>query len=284
MIPVFELISNFFAIFNWMVVLPLVAVFLLLKLIGARLLTWAAACWIGSFVLFKYGFAQPVPMSVVKIYMGIVSLGLLAYVTSSRERMRQIGGPILRFIVQPRYTIPLIVFALAIPALVAGTIYINMNRPAEAPIFGRTVHPAPPTEITVHDKTIDLVTADNPYRHLEKDDPQEFARRVERGRELYYANCFYCHGDLMAGKGMFAHALNPIPTNFTDQTLEILQESFVFWRIAKGGPGLPDEGGPWDSAMPAWEDFLTEEEMWEVVLFLYDFTELRPRAREEGHH
>jgi hypothetical protein len=32
--------------------------------------------------------------------------------------------------------------------------------------------------------------------------------------------------------------------------------------------------------MPAWEKFLTEEEMWEAVLFLYDFTAQRPRARE----
>jgi hypothetical protein len=28
-----------------------------------------------------------------------------------------------------------------------------------------------------------------------------------------------------------------------------LTESFVFWRIAKGGPGLPKEGAPWNSAM-----------------------------------
>jgi hypothetical protein len=35
--------------------------------------------------------------------------------------------------------------------------------------------------------------------------------------------------------------------------------------------------------MPAWEKILTEEEMWDAILFLYDFTELRPRAREEVH-
>ena len=65
--------------------------------------------------------------------------------------------------------------------------------------------------------------------------------------------------------------------------LPILQESFLFWRIAKGGPGMPEEGGPWDSAMPAWEDFLTEEEIWDVILFLYDFNDYRPRARVEHH-
>ena len=33
----------------------------------------------------------------------------------------------------------------------------------------------------------------------------------------------------------------------------MLRDTFLFWRISKGGPGLPEEGGPWDTAMPAWE-------------------------------
>jgi hypothetical protein len=38
--------------------------------------------------------------------------------------------------------------------------------------------------------------------------------------------------------------------------------------------------------MPAWESFITQEEMWDAVLFLYDFTNRRPRARHEtvGEH
>ena len=36
--------------------------------------------------------------------------------------------------------------------------------------------------------------------------------------------------------------------------------------------------------MPAWEKFLTEDEMWEVILFLYDFNPpYRPRAVVEEH-
>jgi len=35
--------------------------------------------------------------------------------------------------------------------------------------------------------------------------------------------------------------------------------------------------------MPAWEKFLSEEEMWEVILFVYDSTGQRPRAAAEGH-
>ena len=159
-----------------------------------------------------------------------------------------------------------------------------MNVPLEPPLFPRTVHPASPSEITVHDKAIDLERGENPFRQLEGSDPGAFRRHVENGRQVYYRNCVFCHGDDMTGNGMFAHGLDPIPTNFADQgTIPILRETFLFWRIAKGGPGLPEEGSPWDTAMPAWERFLEEEEIWDVILFLYDFTGQRPRAREEVH-
>ena len=32
--------------------------------------------------------------------------------------------------------------------------------------------------------------------------------------------------------------------------------------------------------MPSWERFLTDDEMWDVILFLYDFTGTRPRSRD----
>ncbi len=66
--------------------------------------------------------------------------------------------------------------------------------------------------------------------------------------------------------------------------IPILQEGFLFWRIAKGAPGLPEEGGPWDSAMPAWESFLSEEEMWNVITFLTEFTGYPPRSLHEVAH
>ena len=56
----------------------------------------------------------------------------------------------------------------------------------------------------------------------------------------------------------------------------------MFWRIAKGGPGLPKEGAPWNSAMPVWEDMLTAEEIWAVIIFLYEQTGFSPRTWEEA--
>jgi mono/diheme cytochrome c family protein len=267
---------------NIPIVLAVVAAFGLLRVRRANLLVWAGAWWVGAYVLFRFGFTAPIPSSVVSLYMGIVSIAILAYVSSSQERREEVFRPLVRFMTDKRYTALLVATAIAIPALAAANVYVRMNAPLEPPFFPRTVHPASPAGITVHDKKIDLDAGDNPFRHLETSNPEEFRRHVENGRQVYYRNCVFCHGDNLSGNGMFAHGLDPIPTNFSDPgTIAQLRETFLFWRIAKGGPGLPDEGAPWATAMPAWENFLKEEEIWDVILFLYDFTGQRPRAREE---
>jgi hypothetical protein len=267
---------------NLFVVLAVVVVFGILRLRRATLLAWAAAWWVGTYVLLRFGFTAPIPSSVITLYMGIVSIAILAYVSSSQERRDEVFGPLVRFMTDTRYTVWLVLTAVAIPALAAANVYVRMSAPVEPPFFPRTIHPASPTAITVHNKRIDLDAGDNPLRHLETSNLEQFRQHVENGRRTYYRNCVFCHGDNLSGNGMFAHGLDPVPTNFADgATLPNLRETFLFWRIAKGGPGLPEEGAPWATAMPAWERFLTEEEIWEVILFLYDFTGQRPRAREE---
>ena len=269
---------------NLLVVLAVLAVAVLLRVRRVGLLVWAGAWWVGIYVLLRFGFTAPIPSSVVSLYMGIVTIAILAYVSSSYERRDEISRPLVRFITEKRYTVALALTALAIPALAAANVYMQMSVPLEPPLFSRTVHPASPPDITVHEKKINLDTEENPFLRLESSNPAEYRRHVENGRRVYYQNCVFCHGDNLAGNGMFVHGLDPIPTNFTDPaTIAGLRDTFLLWRIAKGGPGMPEEGGPWDSAMPAWEKFLKEEEMWEAILFLYDFTNQRPRARETAH-
>ena len=267
---------------NILVVLAVAAAFGLLRFSRASLLLWAGVWWVGIYVLLRFGFSAPIPASVVSIYMGIVTVAILAYMSSSEERREEISGPLVRFMTEKRYTMLLVATVVAIPVLAAANVYVQKNVPLEPPLFPRTVHPASPPEITVHDKKIDLNAGQNPFRSLETSNPEEFRKHVASGRQVYYRNCVFCHGDTLAGNGMFVHGLDPIPTNFADAgTIAMLQETFLFWRISKGGPGLPEEGGPWATAMPAWEKFLKEDEIWDVILFLYDFTGQRPRAREE---
>jgi len=263
------------------VVLAVAAVLALLRFRRANLLTWALAWWVGIYVLLRFGFTAPIPSSVISIYMGIVSIALLAYVSSSQQRREDVSGPLVRFMTEKRYTAFLAATVVAIPALAAANVYVQMSAPIQPPLFSRTIHPASPPDITVHDKKIDLNAGEDPFWPLEKSNPEEFRKHVENGRQVYYRNCVFCHGDNLAGTGMFIHGLDPIPTNLPE-TIPLLRDTYLFWRISKGGPGLPEEGGPWDTAMPAWEKFLKEEEIWDAILFLYDHSGTRPRAREEA--
>jgi mono/diheme cytochrome c family protein len=270
----------------WSVVFIALGALVVLRLLDGRLfrvplLAWLGAWFVAVTAALTFGLEVPIPASILKIYIGILAGALLVYATTDRERLGQVTRPLAAFMTERRFVIPLALVALAIPAAVAAKIYRDMSAPPLPPFFGRTVHPAPPNQITVHDKPFDLTSLSNPHRELEASNPTLYRQKVEHGREVYYSNCFFCHGDLMRGEGMFAHALLPVPTNFQDPgTIAQLQESYLFWRIAKGGPGLPEEAGPWMSAMPAWDQFLDEDQIWDVILFLYDFTGNRPRARE----
>ena len=139
---------------------------------------------------------------------------------------------------------------------------------------------APPDAIQFKGKDFKIAGADNPLRK----DQAAFAKHVAAGGEIYIRNCMYCHGDNLDGKGHFAHGFNPPPANFQDPgTIAMLQEAYLFWRIAKGGPGLPKEATPWNSVMPPWEDRLSEEQIWQVIMYLYAATNQQPRRWETTH-
>jgi len=108
-------------------------------------------------------------------------------------------------------------------------------------------------------------------------------KNLFEGRALYAMNCRACHGDSVAGDGPMADGFKLRPINFTDNgTIETIVEGYTFWRVANGGPGLPIEATPWDSAMPEWKLSLTEEERWKIILAEYDFAQKTPRI-PEGH-
>ncbi len=274
---------------NYLVIVAVVAVLVAIKVVGTRFvrlnrLAWMAIWWVALYVALSYGIDPPLPASIVGMFMGIITLALLAYLSADSEQLAGAGQALTAFMVERRYLVPLLIVLVALPALVALKIYSDATKPPQPPLSSRTIHPPPPATITFNGKTIDLVKADNPYRALQASDPAAFAQHVENGHRIYFENCVYCHGDNMAGKGLFAQGFDPIPANFVDPTtIAMLQESYLFWRIAKGAPGLPQESTPWASAMPAWENFLSEEEIWDVILFLYDFTGHKPRAKEEVH-
>ena len=219
-----------------------------------------------------------VPKSVVLQYMLTVLVGVLIYVSDNDERWEQFQEPIHAMLVEPRLRLVRAGAVAVVTALVGLITYGQVRTTVAAPPNLRSIHPAPPAEITFRGKTITLTGLENPLRQR----PESLAAFMAEGKTIYYQNCLPCHGDHLDGLGHFASGFNPLPANFQDNgTIAQLTESFVFWRVAKGGPGLPREGTPWNSAMPRWEDFLSERQIWAVILFLYQQTGWKPRTWEK---
>jgi mono/diheme cytochrome c family protein len=235
-----------------------------------------------SYVVIVYGIpllpgSAPVPNSVVLQFMATILVGVLIYVSDSEQRWRRFKEPIGAMLVERRLR-PVRTGVLAAVTLLVGCLTFGQVRTTvSAPPSLRSIHPAPPAEITFRGRAMTLTGLENPLRQH----PDSLPSYLALGKRVYYQNCLPCHGDHLDGQGQYAPGFSPLPANFQDNgTIAQLTESFVYWRIAKGGPGLPREGAPWNSAMPAWEDFLTEREIWAVILFLYDQTGWTPRTWE----
>jgi mono/diheme cytochrome c family protein len=216
--------------------------------------------------------AAPVPAHLLwTIYMPIVILVMLLFVSADEQSWDEFRAPLRTLIIaqEPRWIVVLrTAILVALPLLGGALVYREVQSGVSPPAELRSIHPADPGSISVGDEQFVLQGLRNPLR---APDGSVAPEDIEAGRVIYYQNCVFCHGDALNGDGMFADALRPPPANFTDPgTIGQLSESYVFWRVAKGGPGLPPEGKPWNSAMPAWEDQLTSTEIWQVVAFLYE--------------
>src|SRR5207244_4311695 len=227
-----------------------------------------AACVVAlAFCALRFGIQPPVPWSVIKIYLFVVLAAVFIYVSSDSDSWRSFLAPIRSTLVDPDRRVLRGALMIVVPLLVGYYAYSQAAARPEAPPELRAVHPAPPASIQFRGKELSIQGLDNPLRK----DAATLPKQVAAGGEIYIRNCVYCHGDNLDGHGRFAPALNPPPANFQDPgTIAMLQESYLFWRIAKGGPGLPKESTPWHSAMPAWADGLTEEQIWQVSIYLYD--------------
>ncbi len=243
------------------------------------------AVYFGFILVFDVILGQLIPASLLNMYMFFVVAGVFMVFTFTEEGARELVAPIKALVEDPgNKTIRNIVFII-LPVLGGVFTYNKLLPSFEAPVELRTIHPAPPASFKAYGKRYDALNLENPFRKFEEEDPEHFDELVAEGGAVYIRNCQYCHGDKLDGKGPYALGLNPVPMNFQDVgTIAQLQESFLFWRIATGGPGLPKEASPWISSMPIWQDFLSEEEIWKVILYLYDYTGHQPRSWGEQEH
>ena len=242
---------------------------------------YAAFTWGVRYVPPLFGVASaPVPSSVVFQYLCIAIVGILIHVSSDERRWRQFRAPIRATMVDRDKRWLRLTLLVLVPALLGVATFQQARPKVAVPVQLRSIHPAPPGQITFRGKTLSLAGLENPLRSR-----GAMPDHLREGQRVYYQNCVACHGDRLDGQGHYAHGFSPAPANFADNgTIAQLTESYVFWRIAKGGPGLPREGTPWSSAMPVWENYLTEDEIWSVILYLYNQTGWQPRRWEATSH
>ncbi len=241
---------------------------------------------LAAYLLFEYAFPPVMPRSLMIQFMVVTVVGVLLYYSFEDERWEEFKAPVIAVLREDRTWAVRWSLLVLIPALLAYLSYLGVRPGIEAPVELRQVHPAPPSSLRIYDRSFDLGTLENPVRRavLERlpSDPdgawEAYGAAVSEGAEIYFKNCFYCHGDQLDGQGPFADAFGPPPANFQDVgTIAQLQEAFLFWRITTGGPGLPKEGTPWNSAMPVWHEMLGEEEVWKTITYLYDYVGQVPR-------
>ena len=250
------------------------------------------AVWLIGLYFYTNILYPPVPWTLLITYMMLWTIGTFLYISQDPVTFAEFRKPIVKTVVG-EYKLARIIVFIALPVLVGFGTYKSLQPKFQEPVELRTVHPAPPATTKVHGKTYTLEGLQNPFRIDEQDnykdsfpfldaDKQEYMKSVTEGGTIFFQNCHYCHGDQLNGLGMFSHVFNPTPANFVDPgTIAMLRESFLFWRVSKGGPGLPNESTPWSSAMPPWEEHLKTDEIWKVILFEYWYTGWHPRTFDD---
>lgn len=85
---------------------------------------------------------------------------------------------------------------------------------------------------------------------------------VKEGSMLYQQQCAVCHGAEGMGDGEEADSLNPSPAllAYMVQRPQSVDE-YLMWTISEGGKAF-------GTAMPAFKDTLSEEEIWKIVTFM----------------
>ncbi len=241
----------------------------------------------------------PVPGAARLMYLLLALVGALVYVTTNDESIREFLRPIFAFLRGPDSTsknarlvkrVRLIVLLL-LPLAAGGFVYARAVPSVQSPTLLRIQHPTIPGAYErlknpfrePGDEAVKKWMAEGKFSgSLEEGRKAYREAALSEGRVIFQINCRPCHGDAADGAGPMGWGFRLKPANFTDPgTIATVVEAYAFWRVTEGGPGLPPEGSPWDSAMPIWKVDLTDEQKWKAVMAAYDLAGVEPRKPEK---
>ncbi|MFQ5851307.1 MAG: c-type cytochrome [Candidatus Binatia bacterium] len=249
-----------------------------------RTLIFAVLLWLIPYLIIELGIRLAgypgIPETVVTMYMALVWVGVILYVSVEERRLQQLRQSLrsiwpLFLLVPPLFVANIGLrgaksagTALFIPPKLVTNLFSTAESSVKPPAERTVVHSASPLE---------FVGIENP---LTSEDPKELPsdnKLIKYGEVLYQNNCRWCHGKDADGKGEFAQGFLPRPANFKDTgTIAQLKQSYLLWRITEGG-----WEEPFFSAMPRWHEDIDDDEKWAIILYEYHHAGVSPRRAEK---
>lgn len=236
----------------------------------------------------------PMPSMALLMYMFLTILGAVVYISFDDRRLRRFLRPLLVLLIgrgAKGLRAGRTVFLIALPLLMAVSMFRVLVPSAEPPLGLRIQHPTMPGK---YEREV------NPFRNPGSELIKQFlenspgnmskeearaalvANYIEEGTILYQKNCRPCHGTKADGTGPMARGFRLRPANFTDPgTIATVVEAYALWRVREGGIGLPNDASPWDSSMPRWMEDLSDLDIWKIILAEYHIAGMEPRLPEK---
>lgn len=216
--------------------------------------------WAALFVVLQF---LTLPSGIRIIYLFFALLGILLYVALEDQRIREL---VSFFQDDSPATRRLRLMVLVVVPVLVGIATLRALLPSYPPPFHLfTLHPTPPERVW-QTPVPSWVTE---WR----------AEDIARGKTIYEANCAYCHGKELDGRGPAAAGLQypRSPVSFKDPgSIATLTLPYVYWKVSEGG--LQNQ---FNSAMPAWgvgvyapqetvhTGDLSPDEIWRAIQYIY---------------
>lgn len=129
---------------------------------------------------------------------------------------------------------------------------------------GQTVQSGQAKESVSRQHFVKMWGIPEPYTYMENPLPKRH-ETYEIGARVFADHCASCHGASGVGDGEGGRSLSPSPRNFLwlADVPEKQWDAYMYWSTAEGGDAL-------GTAMPAYKDKLSKDEIWAVTEYIQE--------------